>query len=162
MPNAHRFALTALLLGGSAGLAALVVALTTPPYAGARVPLAAALPWPATVPAEERRPPFVLLYVDSHCSHCSRAAVIVDSIATARALRGILVTRDTPGDAARYALRLGLRLPLRTDTTAALIRAIGTQSVPTLVLFHADGSRQLVVGFTHDAPYRDALAEFAR
>lgn len=162
MPNARRFALAALLVVGSAVLAGLVSTLATPRYAGARVPRAVDLPWPATVTPADRQPPFVLLYVDSHCPHCSRAAVLVDSIVNARGLRGIVVTSDTPADADAYQQRLGLHHALRLDSASTLMRAIGTRSVPTMVLFHADGSRQLVVGFTHDAPYLHTLAQFER
>ena len=139
MTNAHRFALSALLVLGSAVLAGLLVVATTPRYAGAKVPPAAELPWPSAVKPVDRRPPLALLYVDSHCAHCSRAAIVLDSVATARRLRTVIATRDSSG---------------------ALLRAIGTRAVPTLVLFHADGSRQLVVGFTRDARYRAVLAAF--
>ena len=162
MPNAHRFALSALLVLGSAALAGFVVAVSTPRYAGARVPAAADLPWPPTVRAVDRVIPFVLLYVDSHCSHCSRAATLVDSVVTTRHLRGIIVTKDDSADAAAYSRRLALRLPLRRDSGAALMHAIGTRAVPTLVVFHADGSRQLLVGFTKDGTYRHTLAEIER
>ena len=162
MPNARRFALSALLVLGSAVLAGLVVTLSTPRYAGARVPPAADLPWPAASVAAERRLPFLLLYVDSHCAHCSRAAVIVDSVATARGLRAIIVTRDSRAEADAYQQRLRLRRSLALDSAAALMHAIGTRSVPTLILFHPDGSRQLVVGFSNDGRYRHTLSEFAR
>ena len=157
MPNARRFALSALLLVGSAALAALVAAISTPRYAGARVPAAAELPWPAGVRTADRRLPFVLLYVDSHCSHCSRAAVLVDSIADARGLRALIVSDDSAADADGYRRRLGLNRHVLRDSSGALLHAIGTRSVPTLLLFHGDGSRQLVVGFTRDALYRRAL-----
>ena len=160
MPNAHRFALSALLVVGSAVLAGLAVIASTPRYAGARVPAAASLPWPATARSADRRLPFALLYVDSHCGHCSRAAVLVDSIAVARGHRAVIATRDLPVDADAYRRQLRLHLPLTSDLSGALLRAIGTRSVPTLVLFHADGSRQLVVGFTNEARYRATLAEF--
>ena len=162
MPNAHRFALSALLVVGSAVLAGLVVMASTPRYAGARVPAAAELPWPATVGPDARRLPFVLLYVDSRCAHCSRAVQLVDSVARARALRATIATRDDSASAAAYRARLGLRLPFTLDSSGTLLRAIGTRSVPTLVLFHRDGTRQLVVGFTHEARYRNTLAEFER
>ncbi|HWE43604.1 MAG TPA: hypothetical protein VG432_13930 [Gemmatimonadaceae bacterium] len=162
MPDAHRFALSALLVLGSAVLAGLAVAVSTPRYAGARIPAAGELPWPPGAAAAERRPPFVLLYVDSHCAHCSRAAILVDSVAAARGLRAVIVTRDTPEDASAYRARLALRRPLVLDSSAALLHALGTRSVPTLVLFHADGARQLVVGLTSEARYRDTLAGFER
>jgi hypothetical protein len=162
MPNAHRFALSALLVLGSAVLAGLVVIASTPRYAGARIPTASQLPWPRGVSAADRRPPFLLLYVDSHCAHCSRAAILVDSVAAARGLRAVIATRDTPEDASAYRARLRLRIPLMHDSSAALLHALGTRSVPTLVLFHADGSRQLVVGFTNEARYRNTLAGFER
>ena len=157
MPNARRFALSALLLGGSAALAALVVAISTPRYAGARVPAAAELPWPAGARDSDRRLPFVLLYVDSHCGHCSRAAVLVDSIASAHALRALIVSKDSVADAEGYRHRLALSRPVTRDSSATLLRALGTRSVPTLVLFHRDGSRELIVGFRNDALYRRAL-----
>jgi hypothetical protein len=159
MPNAPRFARFALLLTGSAILAGLAASRATPRYAGARVPTAASLPWPSTVKPGERQLPFVLLYVDSHCPHCSRAAVLVDSIAVTRGLRAVFASRDTPADADAYQARLGLHRRVAVDSSASLIHAIGTGSVPTLVVFHADGSRQLLVGYTDDAPYRSALAE---
>ncbi|MFL5563309.1 MAG: TlpA family protein disulfide reductase [Gemmatimonadaceae bacterium] len=157
MPNAHRFALAALLLLGSAVLAGLVVTLSTPRYAGARVPPARELPWPTSVAAADRTPPFVLLYVSSSCGHCSRAAVLVDSLLTARRIRGAIVTNDTPDRAASYCEKLRLTRPLAYDSGSVLIHAIGTHAVPTLVLFHADGSRQLLVGFAHDEPFRRAI-----
>ena len=162
MPNAHRFALSALLVVGSAVLAGLVVAASTPRYAGARVPPAVMLPWPPGIDRADPRPPFVLLYVDSHCAHCSRAAVLADSIATARGLRALLVTRDARAEADAYARRLELHRPLTVDSSGALLRAIGTHAVPTLVLFHADGSRELIVGFTRDRRYRAAFAGLER
>ena len=162
MPNAHRFALSALLVMGSAVLAGLAITLSAPRYAGARIPPAGDLPWPATITAAERELPFALLYVDSHCAHCSRAAVIVDSVATARGLRAIIVSADSPGDGEAYRRRLRLGHAVASDTASAMIHAIGTRAVPTLVLFHRDGSRQLVVGFTSDGRYRHTLAEFAR
>ena len=160
MPNAHRFALSALLVLGSAVLAGMVAVISTPRYAGARVPPAAGLPWPPAIPAASRQLPFALLYVDSHCAHCSRAAVLVDSVAAARGGRALIVTRDTRADAIAYGQRLRLHRALVPDTSGALLRAIGTRAVPTLVLFHSDGSRQLVVGITSERRYRDTLAEF--
>ena len=160
MPNAHRFALAALLVMGSVALAGFVVVASTPRYAGARVPAVADLPWPAAVRPDDRRLPFMLLYVDSHCAHCSRAAVLVDSVAAARSLRVAIATRDDSADAAAYRTRLALRVPLILDSSAALLHALGTRSVPTLVLFHSDGSRQLVVGLTDEGRYRNTLAEF--
>ena len=162
MPNARRFALSALLLGGSAVLAGVVATLSTPRYAGARVAAAEQLPWPPAVSRADRRLPFLILYVDSHCAHCSRAAVLVDSVATARGLRALIVTGNSAAEAAAYRTRLGLALPIVADSGSALIRAIGTRSVPTLVLFHPDGARELVVGFTRDDRYRKTLLEFAR
>ena len=102
------------------------------------------------------------MYVDSQCRHCSRAAVLVDSVVNARKLRGIIVTSDARADANAYQRRLRLHIELHLDSASTLIHALGTRAVPTLVLFHRDGSRQLVVGYTHDAPYRKALAGFAR
>jgi len=162
MPNARRFALSALLVLGSAVLAGLTVAVSTPRYAGARVPPAANLPWPAASAAAERKLPFLLLYVDSHCAHCSRAAVIVDSVASARGIRSIIITRDSRADADAYQHRLRLGHSLAVDSAAVLMHAIGTRAVPTLILFHSDGSRQLVVGFGSDRRYRRLLAKFAR
>ena len=157
MPNAHRFALAVLLLLGSAALAGLIVSLSTPRYAGARVPSARELPWPASVAAADRTPPFVLLYVSSSCDHCSRAAVLVDSLLTARRIRGVMVSNDAPNRAESYREKLHLTRALAHDSGSALIHAIGTHAVPTLVLFHADGSRQLLVGFAHDEPFRRAI-----
>jgi hypothetical protein len=77
-------------------------------------------------------------------------------------LRLVIVTNDNRADADAYRARLGLHLPLHLDSASALMRALGTRAVPTLVLFHRDGSRQLLVGFMSDAPYRNALERFAR
>lgn len=162
MPNAHRFALSALLLWGSAVLAVIVAVISTPRHAGAGVPPAAELPWPPRVAASARQLPTLLLYVDSHCDHCSRAAILVDSVATARRLRAFIVSNDAPADADAYQRRLGLRLRIDTDSGSALLHAIATRAVPSLVLFHADGSRELVVGFTRDVRYRATLAGFAQ
>lgn len=162
MPNAHRFALSALVVMASAVLAGLVVVRSTPRYAGARVPPAADLPWPASIHPDDRRLPFVLLYVDSHCAHCSRAAVLADSIARTRSLRAVIATRDDSTDAAAYRERLALHRPLTPDSSAALLRALGTRAVPTLVLFHSDGTRQLLVGLTDEKRYRNTLAGFER
>lgn len=161
MPNAPRFARFALLVMGSAVLAGLAATWATPRYAGARVPPAADLPWPSTVSSSDRVPPLVLLYVDSRCAHCSRAAVLVDSIVAARGLRAVFVTHDTRADADAYQRRLRLRRGFALDSSRNLIHALGTGSVPTLVLFHADGSRQLLVGYRRDAPFRAALAALA-
>lgn len=158
MPNAHRFALSALLVIGSAALAGLVAVTATPRYAGARIPSAADLPWPARLPAAEHRPPFVMLYVASGCVHCSRAAVLLDSVITFGQRRGFIVTSDDRVAAGSYRTKLRLHRQLVLDPDSALMRALGTRAVPTLVVFHADGSRQLLVGFTDDAPYRRALA----
>jgi hypothetical protein len=159
MPNAHRFALSALLVLGSAALAALVVSVSTPRYAGARVPPAERLPWPHAIAAADRRLPFAMLYVSSGCAHCSRAAVLVDSIVIATGMRGVVVTNDSRSDAEAYGRRLRLMRALVIDSGSALLHAIGTHAVPTLILFHSDGSRQLVVGFTSDARFRRALEE---
>ena len=162
MPNAHRFALSALLVMGGAALAGLIVALSTPRYAGARVPPAASLPWPKAVAPSQRRPPFALLYVASGCDHCSRAAVLVDSAVAAGRLNGFIATSDERGIADEYRQKLQLRRPLILDSGSVLLHALGTRAVPTLVLFHSDGTRQLVVGFMRDAQYRRVLEEFAR
>jgi hypothetical protein len=162
MPNAPRFARFALLLTGSAILAGLAATWATPRYAGARVPPAATLPWPPDALPSDRQLPFALLYVDSHCAHCSRAAVLVDSLAVANDLRVVFASRDTPSDADAYRSHLGLHRSLMVDSSAALIHALGTGSVPTLVVFHADGTRHLLVGFTRDGPYRAALSELER
>jgi hypothetical protein len=162
MPNAHRFALSALLVVGSAVLAGLVAAGSTPRYAGARVPPAARLPWPTALSAVDHQPPFVLLYVSSRCDHCSRAAIIVDSALAVRQLRGFIVTNDDRVDAESYRAKLRLHRPLVLDPGSALLHAVGTHAVPTLVLFHGDGTRQLVVGFTRENAYRRVLEEFER
>jgi hypothetical protein len=157
MPNAHRFALSALLVLGSAVLAGLVVAVSTPRYAGAHVPPAAALPWPRDAAAEDRRLPFALLYVSSRCEHCSRAAVLIDSAVAAGRLRGFVVTNDARAVAAAYRQQLHLHRPIVLDPASALLHALDTHAVPTLVLFHSDGKRQVMVGFMRDATYRRAL-----
>ena len=162
MPNAHRFALTALLVMGSAALAGLVVAVSTPRYAGARVPVAASLPWPTSLAIADRQPPFALLYVASACEHCSPAAVLVDSALAAGRLRGFIASNDERGVAEAYRAKLHLHRPIVLDSGAALLHALGTHAVPTLVLFHADGTRQLVVGFRRDATYRQVLTELGR
>ena len=147
---------------GGAALAGLIVALSTPRYAGARVPPAASLPWPEALAPSERRPPFALLYVASGCEHCSRAAVLVDSAVTAGRLNGFIATSDDREIADEYRRKLHLHRPLIVDSGSLLLHALGTRAVPTLVLFHADGTRQLVVGFTRDAQYRRVLEEFGR
>jgi hypothetical protein len=157
MPNARRFAQAALLILGSAVVAGLIVSLSTPRYAGARVPPARELPWPTSVAAVDHTPPFVLLYVSSGCSHCSRAATLVDSILAVRRMRGVIVTNDDPDRAESYRAKLHLTHSITRDSGSALLHAIGTHAVPTLILFHADGSRQLLVGFAHDEPFRRAL-----
>jgi hypothetical protein len=160
MTPARRFAWSALLLG-SAVLAGAVVAGSVPRYAGARVPRARDLPWPSTVRARAT-PPFALLYVQSACTHCSRAAVLFDSLTHLRGIAAVIATNDPLPAAERYRAKLGLQTRLAIDSGGVLIRALATQSVPTLVLFHADGSRQLVVGFTGDRRYRAILESFDR
>jgi hypothetical protein len=162
MPNARRFAFTALLVMGSAALAGFVVAISTPRYAGARVPSASSLPWPHGLATADHEPPFALLYVASGCEHCSRAAVLVDSAIYAGRLRGFVATNDERGVAEEYRAKLHLHRSIVLDSGAVLLHALGTRAVPTLVLFHADGTRQLVVGFRRDATYRHVLEEFGR
>ena len=162
MPNAHRFALSALLVMGSAVLAGLVVTISTPRYAGARVPSAASLPWPRGLAIVDHQLPFALLYVASGCDHCSRAAVLVDSAIAAGRVHGFIATNDERGIADEYGAKLHLRRRIVQDSGAALLHALGTHAVPTLVLFHADGTRQLVVGFMRDADYRHVLEEFSQ
>lgn len=159
--RSRRFARTALLLGGSAALAGALAVMSTPRFAGARVPPVESLPWPASVRAEARSP-LALLYVQSGCGHCSRAAQIFDSVFAVSSTRAIVATNEGPQSADAYRAKLGLRLPIASDSGGALIRALGTRAVPTLVLFHADGSRQLVVGFTDEVPYRTLLESFVR
>ena len=156
-----RLAPTALLLVGSAVLAGILAIVSTPRFAGARVPPIETLPWPAAVRAEAEAP-LALLYVQSRCGHCSRAAVMFDSVFALSSTRAIIATDDDSAAAEAYHAKLGLRLPITRDSGARLIRALGTRSVPTLVLFHADGTRQLVVGFTDEGPYRDLLQSFVR
>ena len=156
-----RLARSALLLLGSAVLAGVVAVVSTPRFAGARVPPIETLPWPAAVRADAEAP-LALLYVQSRCDHCSRAAALFDSIFALSSTRAIIASNDDSGAAEAYRAKLGLRLAITTDSGAQLIRALGTRSVPTLVLFHADGSRQLVVGFTDDARYRGLLESFTR
>ena len=162
MPNARRFAFTALLVMGSAALAGLIAAISTPRYAGARVPPASSLPWPTGLANADHVPPFVLLYVASGCEHCSRAAVVVDSAIDAGRIHGFIATNDELRIAEEYRAKLHLHRPIVLDSNAALLHALGTHAVPTLVLFHADGTRQLVVGFMRDAAYRHVLEEFGR
>jgi hypothetical protein len=146
---------------GSAALAGVLAIVSTPRFAGARVPPVESLPWPASVRAEARAP-LALIYVQSGCGHCSRAAQLFDSVFAISSTRAIIATNDGAEAADAYRSKLGLRLAITRDSGAALIRALGTGAVPTLVLFHADGSRQLVVGFTDEAPYRSLLASFSR
>lgn len=159
--RSRRFARAALLLVGSAVLAAVVATVSTPRFAGARVPGIEALPWPASV-RDEARAPLALIYVQSGCGHCSHAAQLFDSVFALSSTRAIIASNDSPQALERYRARLGLRLDITRDSGGALIRAVGTGAVPTLVLFHADGSRQLVVGFREAAPYREILESFAR
>jgi hypothetical protein len=147
---------------GSAVLAGLVVTISTPRYAGARVPPAGSLPWPRGLAIADHQLPFALLYVASGCDHCSRAAAQVDSAIAAGRIRGFITTNDERGTADEYGAKLHLRRPIVLDSGAALLHALGTHAVPTLVLFHADGTRQLIVGFMHDDTYRRALEEFGR
>lgn len=163
MPNhrSRRFARSALLLLGSAVLAGILAVVSTPRFAGARVPPIEDLPWPANIrPGVEA--PLALLYVQSRCGHCSRAAAIFDSVFALSSTRAIIATNDDSADERAYQAKLGLRVPITIDSGSRLIHALGTRAVPTLVLFHADGSRQLVVGFTDEAPYRAVLEEFVR
>ena len=125
------------------------------------MPPVESLPWPASVRAEARTP-LALLYVQSGCGHCSRAAQLFDSVFALSSTRAVIATNDAPESADAYRTKLGLRLPITSDSGGALIHALGTRAVPTLVLFHADGSRQLVVGFTDEAPYRSLLESFVR
>ena len=159
--RSRRFARSALLLVGSAVLAGILAVVSTPRFAGARVPPVDALPWPTSARAGIEAP-LALLYVQSRCSHCSRAAVIFDSVFALSNTRAVIATNDDSTEADAYRGKLGLRLPITIDSGARLIHALGTRAVPTLVLFHADGSRQLVVGFTDDAPFRAILEEFVR
>lgn len=160
-PRSRRFARSALLLTGSAVLAGVAALLVTPRFAGARIPPLHRLPWPAEVRAG-LEPPLALLYVQSGCSHCSHAAAVFDSVLARSRIRAIIATNDSRADASEYGRKLALQLPVTVDSGGALIHALGTRAVPTLVLFHADGSRQLVVGFTSDARYRATLEEFLR
>jgi len=159
--RSRRFARAALLLMGSAVLAAVVATVSTPRFAGARVPGIEALPWPASV-REAARAPLALLYVQSGCGHCSHAALIFDSVFALSSTRAIIASNDSQQVLERYRAKLGLRLDIARDSGGALIRALGTGAVPTLVLFHADGSRQLVVGFRNEEPYRELLQSFGR
>lgn len=159
--RSRRFARSALLLVGSAVLAGVGAVLATPRFAGARIPRLEQLPWPAETRAGLEAP-VALLYVQSGCSHCSHAAAVFDSVLARSRVRAIIATNDSPDEASAYARKLGLQLPINVDSGGGLIHALGTRAVPTLVLFHADGSRQLVVGFTGEARYRATLEEFVR
>jgi hypothetical protein len=149
-----RFARSALLLVGSAALAVALAVVSTPRFARAKVPPLDSLPWAAVVRHPRPRVPVALLYVQSRCSHCSRAAVAFDSIASALGVDGIVVTSDSAPVAESYRARLSLHAPISLDTSKALLHALKIQSVPTLIVFGRDGTRYLVVGFRDAAMYR--------
>jgi hypothetical protein len=149
-----RFARSALLLVGSAALAIALAVISTPRFARARVPPLDSLPWAAVGRHARPKAPVALLYVQSRCSHCSRAGVTFDSIVSALGVDGIVVTSDLAPAAELYRAKLSLHAPIALDTTKALLHALKIQSVPTLIVFGRDGSRYLTVGFRDAAPYR--------
>ena len=154
MTTVHsRFARSALLLVGSAALAIGLAVISTPRFARAKVPPLDSLPWAAVARHERPRTPAALLYVQSRCSHCSRAGATFDSIVTALGVHGIVVTSDSAPAADLYRVKLSLHAPIALDTTRALLRALKIQSVPTLVVFGRDGSRYMAVGFRDPAQY---------
>jgi hypothetical protein len=154
MTTAHsRFARSALLLVGSAALAIVLAVVSTPRFARAKVPPLDSLPWAAVERHARPRAPVALLYVQSRCSHCSRAGASFDSIAAALGIDGIVVTSDSAPAADLYRAKLSLHAPIALDTTRALLHALRIQSVPTLVIFCRDGSRYVAVGFRDRAQY---------
>jgi hypothetical protein len=158
MTTAHsRFARSALLLVGGAALAIALAVVSTPRFARAKVPPLDSLPWAAVARQVRPEAPVALLYVQSRCSHCSRAAATFDSLASALGIKGIVVTSDSAPAADLYRARLSLHAPIALDTTRALLHALKIQSVPSLVVFSRDGSRYLTVGFRDAATYRRLL-----
>lgn len=155
--SSSRFAPAALLLVGSALLAVVLAVATTPGFARAKVPPLDALPWEAVERAATVHPPVALLYVQSACSHCSAAAVALDSLARLEHVRAIVLTSDTPSAADAYRTRLALPQPIALDTTRAMMHALGVHAVPTLIVFARDGSTRLAVGFRSAAAYRKLL-----
>jgi hypothetical protein len=153
-----RFARSALLVVGSAALAIALAVVSTPRFARAKVPPLDSLPWGAVARHVRPRPPLALLYVQSRCSHCSRAGVAFDSIAAALGVDAIVVTSDSAPAAELYRAKLSLHVPIALDTTKALLHALKIQSVPTLIVFGRDGSRYLAVGFRDSAPYRRLMS----
>jgi hypothetical protein len=155
--STSRFARSALLLLGSAVLAAVLAVASTPRFARAKVPPLDSLPWNAVAGIERPRTPLALLYVQSSCSHCSAAARAIDSLALAGHFRAVIVTSDSAAAADAYRAKLSLRSPIALDTAKAMLHALNIESVPTLIVFAPDGARHLVVGFRGDAPYRRLL-----
>lgn len=155
--SSSRFAPAALLLAGSAALAVVTAVATTPGFARARVPALDSLPWGAVERVAPVHTPVALLYVQSGCSHCSAAAVALDSIARAVHVRAIMLTSDDERAADRYRAKLSLHEPIALDTTKAMMRALGVHAVPTLFVFANDGSTRLAVGYRGAAAYRRIL-----
>ena len=153
-----RFARSALPLVGSAALAIALVMISTPRFARAKVPPLDSLPWAAVTRHARPTAPVALLYVQSRCSHCSRAGVTFDSIVTTLGVGGIVVTSDSAPVADLYRAKLALHAPIALDTARALLHALKIQSVPTLIVFGSDGSRYLAVGFRDAAPYRRLMS----
>jgi hypothetical protein len=155
--SSSRFAPAALLLVGSAALAVVMAIATTPGYARAKVPALDSLPWSAVKGVAPVRAPIALLYVQSSCSHCSAAAVALDSIARHTRVRAVVLTSDDGHAADGYRAKLGLREPIALDTSKAMMHALGVHAVPTLIVFAHDGSARVAVGFRGAAAYRRIL-----
>lgn len=153
-----RFARSALLLAGSAALAIALAVISTPRFARAKVPPLDSLPWAAVARHERPSAPVALLYVQSRCSHCSRAGITFDSIVASSGVNGIIVTSDSAPVADLYRAKLSLRAPIALDTVRALLHALKIESVPTLIVFGRDGARYLAVGFRDAATYRRLMS----
>jgi hypothetical protein len=134
-------------------LAVALAIASTPHFVRATVPPLDSLPWAAVDRLTAPRVPLAVLYVQSRCSHCSRAAVTFDSIAAAIRVPGIVVTSDSASVADAYRAKLSLRSAIALDTARRLMTALEIESVPTLVVFGRDGSRRLTVGFRDRSAY---------
>jgi hypothetical protein len=95
--------------------------------------------------------------VQSSSSHCSAAAVALDSIARHTRVRAVVLTSDDGHAADGYRAKLGLREPIALDTSKAMMHALGVHAVPTLIVFAQDGSARVAVGFRGAAAYRRIL-----
>ena len=154
--SSSRFAPAALLIG-SAALAVVLAVTTTPRFARAKVPPLDSLPWAAVQRVGPVHAPIALLYVQSGCSHCSAAAVALDSLALHARVRAVMVTSDDHRAADDYRTKLSLREPIAVDTTRAMMHALGVHAVPTLIVFARDGTTRLAVGFRGASAYRKLL-----